>query len=68
MNISKCWTILRGLLVGISLLSASGTTLTENFFSDALGESRSYTIYLPEGYDSADARYPVHMMDQRRLT
>jgi len=39
-----------------------GTVATHTFHSDALGVDKTYLIYLPAGYDSSAARYPVVYM------
>lgn len=36
-----------------------GTIIDDFFFSDALGEARLVDVYLPEGYEDGDTRYPV---------
>lgn len=39
--------------------SRKGTVRLVSFFSPALGIDKSYNIYLPPGYDTSSARYPV---------
>jgi S-formylglutathione hydrolase FrmB len=39
-----------------------GTVATKTFHSDALGVDKSYLVYLPEGYESSQTRYPVIYM------
>ena len=36
-----------------------GTVLTKTFESPALGVEKAYRVYLPDGYDAGDRRYPV---------
>jgi S-formylglutathione hydrolase FrmB len=45
-----------------SAAPGKGTVSTRTFFSDALGVDKRYVVYLPAGYDSSDARYPVIYM------
>src|SRR5258708_1276598 len=39
-----------------------GTVATRSFHSDSLGVDKSYLVYLPGGYDTSPARYPVIYM------
>ena len=43
----------------ISLATAQGTTIVEEFESDALGRTWVYSIYLPAGYEDSNLEYPV---------
>lgn len=42
-----------------SLPQKSGTVTKEQFFSPALGVTKSYYIYLPPGYEESQRRYPA---------
>jgi hypothetical protein len=42
-----------------SVLLAEGTIRSGTLDSSALGVTKSYNIYLPEGYDTSALRYPV---------
>jgi S-formylglutathione hydrolase FrmB len=39
-----------------------GTVATKSFHSDSLGVDKSYLVYLPGGYETSPARYPVIYM------
>lgn len=51
--------IITSLAVGWSLMYASGTVITDSFYSDALETTRYMKIYLPDGYDTSTEYYPV---------
>ena len=36
-----------------------GTVLSKTFESPALGVEKAYRVYLPDGYNTGDRRYPV---------
>jgi S-formylglutathione hydrolase FrmB len=40
-------------------VQAQGTVVNRSFYSPALGLTKSYNIYLPEGYAQSTERYPV---------
>jgi S-formylglutathione hydrolase FrmB len=42
-----------------AVVYAQGTLVSGTIDSGALGVSKSYNVYLPEGYDSGNLRYPV---------
>lgn len=39
--------------------TAKSRVINAEMPSAVLGENKTYTVYLPDGYDSSDARYPV---------
>lgn len=41
---------------------SNGTVKTDSFFSPALSDSMNYTVFLPSGYDSGTAPYPVFLL------
>ena len=54
-------------VVAIACLAIQGTVsagqvLAYSFFSQALGRDWRYNVYLPDGYDHSDLRYPVLFM------
>ncbi|MCL4705439.1 T9SS type A sorting domain-containing protein [bacterium] len=56
-------TVLKALLLPIlfsnTLLAQPSRVEKHSFFSNALGLSKNYYVYLPEGYDTNTERYPV---------
>ncbi len=58
MKIYKLIIILFFILFSISFARA-GTVQSVDFFSPSLNRTWSYTIYLPDGYDSSGLKYPV---------
>ncbi len=47
---------------GAPEVTGAGTVLEASFASDALGVEKRYFVYLPGGYDTSEARYPVVYM------
>jgi len=47
------------LLFGLCAASFAGTVTTRQFESPALQRMWTYVVYLPTGYDTSEARYPV---------
>ncbi|UCF70512.1 MAG: hypothetical protein JSW49_09995 [candidate division WOR-3 bacterium] len=52
-------TILVALLAVSTLMNASGTVVTDSFYSEALDATRYMKVYLPEGYSTSIEDYPV---------
>ena len=55
----KLCVLLIGIAAVLSLANASGTVISDSFYSEALGSTRYMRIYLPEGYDTSGLDYPV---------
>ena len=55
----RCLTVIFGIIALSSVIYASGTVITDSFYSTALGSTRNMRIYLPEGYDTSGIDYPV---------
>lgn len=59
MKITRLWTIPL-LIFGISFLCSQGTVISSSFYSSSLDQTRSFEIYLPDGYDeNSETTYPV---------
>ena len=58
MNFYKLSLILFLLIVSFSIARA-GTVYSVDFFSPSLARNWTYTVYLPEGYDNSELKYPV---------
>src|SRR5688572_12622420 len=51
---------IRGLVLVLGVVGMSGTVVFEGTFeSEILSTNRFYRVYLPPGYESGTARYPV---------
>ena len=55
----KLCVLLIGIATVLSLVHASGTIISDSFYSEALGITRAMRLYLPEGYDTSGIDYPV---------
>ncbi|MDE5676161.1 MAG: esterase family protein [Muribaculaceae bacterium] len=57
----KCKLILAmsAVFMGVTAFAQGSKVINAEMPSKILGENKTYTIYLPEGYDNDDTRYPV---------
>ncbi len=57
----KCKLILAmsAVFMGVTAFAQGSQVINAEMPSRILGENKTYTIYLPEGYGNDDPRYPV---------
>ena len=58
-RITKHWTWWALLTLLLATSAPAGSVITREFNSPALGRQWSYAVYLPDGYERSQLRYPV---------